>query len=106
MYTLVTGVGYTGRRILPLLPDDAVVGISRSPIAAERPVRVFDLDRPGGLPVELRQEYAVIYTVPPGSGTPDSRLRRFLPLLTPAPARWLNRPTCPTCGRSAWSITR
>jgi len=89
MFTLVTGTGYTGRRILPRLPDDAVAGISRSAINAERPVHAFDLDKASRLPVGVRGRYAVIYTVPPAGDPPDRRLQRFLPLLTPAPARFV-----------------
>ena len=89
MFTLVTGTGYTGRRILPLLPENAVVGISRTAIDADRPVREVDLDTVEKLPVGLRGEYAVIYTVPPAMESPDARLRRFLKLLKPRPARFV-----------------
>ena len=89
MFTLVTGTGYTGRRILPLLPEGSVVGISRTPIDAERPVRAFDLDTTTKLPVGLRGAYGVIYTVPPAGEPADARLQRFLPLLTPPPSRFV-----------------
>lgn len=89
MFTLVTGIGYTGRRILPLLAEDSVVGISRTAVEAVRPVRKVDLDTVTRLPVGLRGEYAVIYTVPPAAESPDARLRRFLELLTPPPARFV-----------------
>ena len=89
MFTLVTGTGYTGRRILPLLPEGSVVGISRTSIDAERPVRVFDLDTTTKLPVGLRGEYGIIYTVPPAGEPADTRLQRFLPMLTTPPARFV-----------------
>lgn len=98
MFTLVTGIGYTGRRVLSLLPEGSVVGISRSAVDADRPVRTFDLDTTTKLPVGLRGEYAVIYTVPPAGEPGDTRLQRFLPLLTPPPVRFVYISTTGTYG--------
>lgn len=89
MFTFVTGTGYTGRRILPLLPPDSAAGLSRSRVDTDRPVHTFDLDSAAALPVELPQDYAVIYTVPPKGDSPDARLLRFLRMLKPAPARFV-----------------
>ena len=89
MLTIVTGTGYTGRRILSMLPADAVIGLSRSEIDSDAVSHVFDLDTAAALPLELPQDYAVIYTVPPADDPPDHRLSKFLPLLQPAPSRFV-----------------
>lgn len=89
MFTLVTGTGYTGRRVLDRLPADSVMGLSRSAIDTGRPVRPFDLDSASSLPIELPARYAVLYTVPPKGDVPDERLRRFLSMLMPAAARFV-----------------
>lgn len=89
MFTLVTGTGYTGRRVLDLLPADSVLGLSRSAIATDRSVTIFDLDSASTLPVTLPARYAVIYTVPPKGDPPDRRLQRFLSMLMPTPARFI-----------------
>jgi len=86
MFTIVAGTGYTGRRVLERLPADEAVGLSRSHVDTDRPFHLFDFDRPGALPLELPDRYAVLYTCPP-DGEDDARLQRFLSLLTPAPAR-------------------
>jgi len=89
MFTLVTGTGYTGRRVLDMLPRESVTGLSRSAIDTDRPVKIFDLDSASMLPIELPARYAVIYTVPPKGDAPDERLQRFLSMLAPAPARFI-----------------
>jgi nucleoside-diphosphate-sugar epimerase len=89
MFTLVTGTGYTGRRVLNLLPADSAMGLSRSALDTDRPSATFDLDSADTLPVELPSRYAVIYTVPPKGDPPDQRLRRFLSMLSPAPDRFI-----------------
>jgi len=81
MFTLVTGTGYTGRRVLSRLPADSAVGLSRSMIESVRPAKPFDLDTATALPVPLPSRYCVIYTVPPKGPPPDRRLQRFLPML-------------------------
>ena len=87
-FTLVIGIGYTGRRLLELLPADASAGLSRSSIATAHPVHYFDLDTADSLPLELPDKYSVVYTVPP-AGNPDGRLSRVLPLLKPGPDRFI-----------------
>ncbi len=89
MFALVTGVGYTGRRVLPLLPRESVIGLSRSALDIDRPTTLFDLDSATTLPVALPPRYAVVYTVPPKGAAPDARLQRFLPMLEPAPQRFV-----------------
>ncbi len=89
MFTLVTGTGYTGRRVLSRLPVDSAVGLSRSKIDADRPVEPLDLDAVTALPVQLPPSYSVIYTVPPKGPPPDRRLRSFLAMLAPSPERFV-----------------
>jgi nucleoside-diphosphate-sugar epimerase len=89
MLTLVTGTGYTGRRVLERLSADAGIGLSRTAIDSERRVEPFDLDTQSALPVELPAQYAVVYTIPPRGPTPDERLRWFLSLLKPPPQRFV-----------------
>ncbi|MGI9238959.1 MAG: NAD-dependent epimerase/dehydratase family protein [Woeseiaceae bacterium] len=87
--TFVTGTGYTGRRVVDRLPADAAIGLSRSTVDTDRRVEPLDLDTAAALPVALPSAYAVIYTVPPAGPTPDRRLKRFLTLLQPPPARFV-----------------
>ncbi len=89
MFTLVTGTGYTGRRVLNRLPVDSAVGLSRSMIDSDRPVEPLDLDTATTLPVPLPSRYSVVYTVPPKGAPPDRRLRRFLAMLAPPPERFV-----------------
>lgn len=89
MFAFVTGTGYTGRRVLNLLPCDAAMGLSRSSIDTDRPTAHFDLDSATAFPVELPSHYAVIYTVPPQGNPPDKWLRRMLSMLSPAPDRFV-----------------
>ncbi|MGI9248136.1 MAG: NAD-dependent epimerase/dehydratase family protein, partial [Woeseiaceae bacterium] len=89
MFTLVTGTGYTGGRVLNRLPAESVTGLSRSAIDTDRPLRTFDLDSATTSSIELPAQYAVVYTVPPRGYPPDGRLRKFLSLLEPAPARFI-----------------
>jgi nucleoside-diphosphate-sugar epimerase len=117
--SVITGVGYTGRRALESFSPDEVVGLSRSPVDSSHRVEVFDLDAESALPLELPDEYAVLYTVPPAtppvgaplvggpsrpdsrrdaaptSGPPtsgastDTRLQHFLEQLSPVPRRFV-----------------
>jgi nucleoside-diphosphate-sugar epimerase len=80
--TLFVGAGYTGARVLQRLPDTIALGRSRT--GEEQ----LDLDRDDRLHVELREEYAVIYSVPPAPDQPgDPRFARFLELLPHPPMR-------------------
>jgi hypothetical protein len=70
--TLFVGAGYTGARVLKRLPDAVALGRSRS--GDER----LDLDHDERLRVELPEEYAVIYSIPPAPDQPgDPRFARF-----------------------------
>ena len=84
MFVLLTGAGYTGRRILSMLPADSVAALSRSRVDTDRQLFPFDLDSASELPLELPARYAVIYTVPPSGEPPDKRLQTFLSLVSPA----------------------
>ncbi len=82
MITLFVGAGYTGARVLQRLPGAVAMGRSRT--GNER----LDLDNDERLRVELPEDYAVIYSVPPAPDQPgDPRLARFLALLPHPPAR-------------------
>ena len=82
--TLIAGAGYTGRRVLDRLPD--AYGLSRS--ADHERARKMDIDSDGALPVELADDWALIYTVPPATDSEgDPRLERFLEALPSVPAR-------------------
>jgi nucleoside-diphosphate-sugar epimerase len=79
MLTLVIGAGYTGGRVLEQLPG--AFGLSRTPRRPGENTVSFDLDKVTSLPIELGDEYRVIYTVPPAGDSCDERLQRFLGLL-------------------------
>jgi len=83
MLTLVIGTGYTGGRVLRKLPD--AFGLSKSPPESAKESACFDLDTATALPIELPDNYGVIYTAPPIGEPGDDRLHRFLELLDPEP---------------------
>ncbi|NNF40873.1 MAG: NAD-dependent epimerase/dehydratase family protein [Woeseiaceae bacterium] len=89
VFTLVTGVGYTGRRVLELLPAAAALGLSRSRVETDRHVQTVDLDGASTPLVKLPEAGAVIYTVPPKGEPPDQRLQRLLSLLSSPPGRFV-----------------
>ena len=79
MHTVVTGVGYTGRRVVSLLPDGLATGLSRP---------AFDLDIPPDRLPDIPLPFNLLYTVPPQADTDgDSRLESLLQLLDPMPNR-------------------
>jgi len=81
MQTVVIGVGYTGRRVVSLLPAGEVTGVTRS---------TLDLDQPTPDKPVLPASYALLYTVPPRDDADgDPRLARLLALLDPVPARFV-----------------
>jgi len=84
MFVLLAGAGYTGRRVLTMLPSNAVAALSRSQVDTDRRLFSFDLDSASDLPLKLPSRYGVIYTVPPAGEPPDARLRNFLALVSPA----------------------
>lgn len=82
--TLVAGAGYTGSRVLDRLTS--AVGLSRS--ADHERARKMDFDGDGALPVELADDWSLLYTVPPATDTEgDPRLERFLETLPSVPTR-------------------
>ncbi len=87
MYTIVAGVGYTGKRVLEALPEDQAIGLNRSAVDSSHRVGRYDLDDDAALPVELPDEYGVVYSVPPKGS--DARLRHFLMKLDPKPKRFV-----------------
>ncbi len=88
MFTIVAGTGYTGQRVLEQLPTDSAIGLGRTSIKTARPFTQVDFDTMESLPVSLPDRYAVLYTCPPDDDH-DTRLQRFLSLLTPVPARFV-----------------
>jgi nucleoside-diphosphate-sugar epimerase len=88
MFTIVAGTGYTGHRVLEQLPADGAVGLSRSFAKTSRTCHLVDFDTLETLPLQLPDRYGVLYTCPP-RGESDDRIRRFLALLMPAPARFV-----------------
>lgn len=89
MKYIVVGVGYTGRRVLSLLPAEHASGISRSASPnCDRTVVTLDLDRRAAESISFPDHYTLLYTVAPDSDADeDPRLSRMLDLLAPAPAR-------------------
>ena len=87
MHTLIVGTGYTGRRVLESLPRGQAVGLNRSAVESDHETCVYDLDSKAPLPVDLPDEYAVLYTVPPGSG--GFGRAGFLEQLKPVPQRFV-----------------
>ena len=88
MFTVVAGAGYTGLRVLQQLPRHDALGLSRSAIDSDRPFEQVDFDALEALPVQLPEDYAVLYTCPP-DGDVDARLRRFVAALPHEPARFV-----------------
>ena len=88
MLTLVAGTGYTGRRVLDLLPVEKSLGLSRSAIETKRRFALVDFDTLDTLPADLPDDYSVLYTCPP-DGAVDERLRRFVAALPHEPARFV-----------------
>ncbi len=92
MHYVVTGPGYTGRRVLALLSAESAVAIGRSVTDVPSAVRTIacDLDElRDGLP-GLVAPYRLLYTVPPSTATDgDERLCRFLSALVPRPERFV-----------------
>ena len=78
-HTAVIGNGYTGQRVLKLIPENAATGISR---------QTLDLDKSNDEQIEVPTPYSVLYTVPPRSESQgEPRIQAFLPLLKTLPQR-------------------
>lgn len=79
MQVVVIGAGYTGRRVISLLPAGIATGTGQ---------QALDLDDVRPAKPNLPEHYAVLYTVPPRDDAEgDPRLAGLLSLLAPAPAR-------------------
>ena len=79
IHTVVIGVGYTGKQVLHLLPEDTVTGIDRKKI---------DLDKETNPKLDLPAPYSILYTVPPQPcNQRKSRIKALLPLLKTLPQR-------------------
>ena len=89
MRYVVAGTGYTGRRVLALLPSESRVGLSRSPLDdPSLTVHILDLDRDGARMPAMSPPWTLLYTIPPpAGGTDDPRLAALLAGLKSAPAR-------------------
>ena len=92
MHYVVTGPGYTGCRVLALLPAESAVAIGRSLTDVPTAVRTISCDLDAlrdGLP-GLVAPYRLLYTVPPSTATDDDeRLGNFLSALSPRPERFV-----------------
>jgi len=80
MHFAVIGAGYTGRRVLRLLPPGNVLALSRSPLTESPPSVEFvalDLDKLADTPIHLPSPCTLLYTVPPRDDE-DSRLAGLL----------------------------
>jgi nucleoside-diphosphate-sugar epimerase len=88
---VVVGVGYTGQRVLSLLPAEHASGISRSATPnCDRAVVTLDLDHCSDESISCPDDYTLLYTVAPDSDPEeDRRLSNLLDLLAPAPTRFV-----------------
>ncbi len=80
MHFAVFGAGYTGRRVLRLLPPGNVLALSRSPLSDSPPSVEFaalDLDKLADASIRLPSPCTLLYTVPPRDDK-DSRLAGLL----------------------------
>ncbi len=81
---LIAGAGYTGRRVLDRLPS--ALGLNRS--GDHHRAISMDIDAGDALPVDLADDWSLLYTVPPATDSEtDHRLERFLSVLPSTPAR-------------------
>ncbi len=87
----VIGAGYTGRRVLGLLPPQGLLAIGRTQHPDLPPTARFmalDLDEIGVNPVDLPTPCSVLYTVPPRDDD-DSRLAGLLARLVEGVVRFV-----------------
>jgi len=88
MHYVVTGTGYTGRRVLEALPGAIAVSRRRQAGFSDHEYRLRDLDADTIEAVDLPAPYTLLYTVPPAPETgADRRLDRLLASLVVPPAR-------------------
>ena len=85
MLTLVAGTGYTGRRVLDLLPVEKSLGLSRSAIETKRRFALVDFDTLDTLPADLPDDYSVLYTCPPDGAVDELSLIHISEPTRPSP---------------------
>ena len=79
MHTIICGAGYTGSRVVGLLPADATTRIGRPTV---------DLDDPGVVLPPLPPVFSLLYTVPPATDSDtDRRLEYLLSKFATPPGR-------------------
>ncbi len=79
IHTVIIGIGYTGKQVLHLLPEDTVTGLNRQKL---------DLDKETNPKLDMPAPYSILYTVPPQPhGQEKSRIKALLPLLKTLPRR-------------------
>lgn len=91
MHYAVIGAGYTGRRVLRLLPSQNALAIGRNELPDLPPGAGFvalDLDEIGHAPIDLPVPCSILYTVPPRDDQ-DSRLAGLLARLTDGVSRFV-----------------
>jgi nucleoside-diphosphate-sugar epimerase len=97
VHTLVCGPGYTGKRVVSMLPPDSTSSVGR-------PER--DLDDPDVCVPLPASPYALLYTIPPGTeDDSDHRLERLLSRLDPAPRRLVYLSTSGVYGNRDGELT-
>lgn len=88
--SVVIGAGYTGQRVLDLLPAESALGTRRSAggdIGGQRLV-TLDLDSAETRLPPIAAGFTLLYTIPPAQDTDDDpRLQRLLNLLDAPPGR-------------------
>ena len=88
--TIVVGTGYVGRRVVESFDTGDVIGLSRSALTTSQPVLLFDLDADAKLPLNLPDDYRVLYTVAPARNRErDVRLEQFLAGLDSPPTAFV-----------------
>ena len=81
MQFIVVGPGYTGQRVVALLPAGRTVALDRA---------TLDLDDPAPQSIEFPAPFSMLYTVPPViDNNEDCRLVRLFDALTGAPHRFV-----------------
>lgn len=97
MHTVICGPGYTGGRVIAMLPPASTTAIGRP---------AQDLDDPDVVLPLPATEYKLLYTIPPAAEDEgDSRIERLLGLLDPAPARFVYLSTSGIYGDRNGAVT-
>ncbi len=97
MHTLICGAGYTGKRVIAMLPPGSTTAVGRP---------AQDLDDPAVVLPLPATAYHLLYTIPPAADDEgDSRIERLLGLLDPAPARLVYLSTSGVYGDRDGAVT-